>query len=106
MKNQMIISSDTFYISERLKEIDESYFLIFNFDKNKFEVHSSCQGVQTYCFTVPYNVLDERTIDYALKTRAQNLDEIISQIDKENEELEKTREKDAVKCLKEVMYDS
>ena len=106
MKNQTTIYSDTYYICQRLKEIDESYYIVYNFDKCKFEVHSAGQGRNTYCFTVPYNVLDERTIDYAKKTRSKNLDEIIKEIDFQNEEIQKQREKQAVDCLKEVIYDS
>ncbi len=105
MKNQVAIQNDTFYISERLKEIDESYFLIYNFDKEKFEVHSSAQHGSTYCLTVPYSVLDERTLDLVRKTQAVNVDTIISELDKENEKMQKKREKEAVDCLKGVIYD-
>ncbi len=106
MKNQKAIQSDTFFICERLKEIDESYFLIFNFEKQKFEVHSSAIFGSTYCLTVPFPVLDERTIDLVKKTRANNVDKIIEEMDRENEKLEKRREKEAIDCLKEVIYDS
>lgn len=105
MKNQIAIQSDTFFISERLKEIDESYFLVFNFQKQKFEVHSSAFE-NTYCLTVPYSVLDERVIDLVKKTRATNIDKLIEEMDFENEKLEKQRQKEAVDCLKEVIYDS
>lgn len=105
MKNQIAIQSDTFFISERLKEIDESYFLVFNFQKQKFEVHSSALE-NTYCLTVPYSVLDERVIDLVKKTRATNIDKLIEEMDFENEKLEKQRQKEAVDCLKEVIYDS
>lgn len=105
MKNQVIIDSDTFYISQRLKEIDETYFLVYNFTKQKFEVHSSAQK-DTYCLTVPYKVLDERTIDYVQKTNSANLDRLIKEMDEENEKLQTKREKEAVNYLKEVLYDS
>ena len=103
MKNQIAIQSDTFYIRERLKEIDESYFLIYNFEKEKFEVHSSALNGSTYCLTVPYKVLDERTLDLVRRTRATNIDNIIKEIDEENEKIEKKRLNEAVDCLKEVI---
>ena len=103
MKNQKTIYADTFYISERLKEIDESYFLVYNFDKEKFEVHSSTQGKDTYCLTVPYDVLDERTLDFVRKTQSARVDELIKEIDRENELAEKNREREAVDKLKEVI---
>lgn len=105
MKNQVIIDSDTFYIGERLREIDETYFLVYNFSKEKFEVHSSSQK-DTYCLTIPYNVLDERTLDYVQKTRSTNIDQLVKEMDQENEKLQSKREKEAVDCLKEVLYDS
>ena len=106
MKNQKAIQNDTYYICERLKEIDESYFIVFNFQKSKFEIHSSSQRGNSYCLTIPYDVLDERTIDLVRKTRAVNVDRLIEELDKENEKLQKQREKESMDCLKEVMYDS
>lgn len=102
MKNQTTILADTYFISERLKEIDESYFLVFNFDKQKFEVHSTEQGKNTYCLTVPYPVLDERTLALVRKTRGERLDALIEEMEKENEVFEKKQVKDAVNRLKEV----
>ncbi len=106
MKNQTVIQSDTFFIGERLKEIDDSYFLIYNFSREKFEVHSSALSGSTYCLTVPYPVLDERIIDLVRKTRSENLDRLIKEMDEQNEKNQKKREKEAVDCLKEVIYDS
>ena len=106
MKNQKAIQSDTFYISQRIKEIDESYYIVYNFEKEKFEIHSSSQKGSTYCLTVPYNVLDERTLDLVRKTQSCNVDKIIEEIDKENEKKQRKIEKEAVDCLKEVIYDS
>jgi len=103
MKNQIAIQSDTFYICERLKEIDESYFLVYNFKNNKFEVHSSALSGNTYCLTVPYPVLDERTVFLVRKTRASNIDMLIKEMEEENEKKEKEQIKEAVDCLKEVI---
>lgn len=103
MKNQIVIESDNLYILDRLKEIDESYFLVFNLDRKKFEVHSSDQRMGTYCFAVPYDSLDERTILFARKTRISRRDELIKQMDRENEKLEKKMYRDAVDHLKEVL---
>ena len=105
MKNQKIIHSDTYYIGERLKEIDESYFIVYNFEKEKFEIHSSTQSGSTYCLTVPYSVLDERTLTLVRKTQSANLDRLIDEMEKENDENKKRREKEAVNCLKEVLND-
>ena len=106
MKNQMTIFSDTYYILERLKEIDESYFIVFNFEKGKFEIHSSNQIGSTYCLTVPYATLDERTIDLVRKTNHIYLDELVKEMEEENEKSLKQKEKDAVNSLKEVLSEN
>ena len=98
-----MIDSDNLYIVERLKEIDESYYIIFNLDRKKFEVHSSSQKLGSYCFTIPYDRLDQRTIEYARKSRIERRDEIIKEMDKENEKRENRLYKDAVDQLKEVL---
>ena len=86
------IQNDVHDISKRLKEIDESYFVVFNTATNHFEVHSTKQK-QTFCLNVPYAVLDKRTIDLTLKTRRENFDKILAEIDKQNEELDKQNQK-------------
>ena len=103
MKNHIVIENDNLYILERLKEIDESYFIVYNTLTSKFEVHSSGQIGGTYCFTIPYSTLDERTIDFAKKTRVERRDEIIKEIDRVNEKREKEVYKEAINHIKEVL---
>jgi hypothetical protein len=103
MKNQTVIYDDNFFITQRLKDIDESYFVVYNFDKQKYEVHSDAQKGGTYCFTVPFNSLDARTLTYAKKTRVNRRKEIIDEIDRENELREKRLRRDAVDRIKEVL---
>lgn len=79
------INADTYFISERLKEIDENYVIKYNTNTKKYEIHNLSQLENTYALTLPYNELDERTINYVQKTRIENIDEIIHEIDKLNE---------------------
>ena len=37
------IKHDVFYVAERLKEIDFKYFILYNTDKKKYEIHHSGQ---------------------------------------------------------------
>ena len=100
--NYLKIDNDVYYICSRLKEIDESYFVLYNLDKNVYEVHSSLQK-DSYCFTVPFSVLDQRTLFYALKTRSDRRDKIIEEIEKNNEETYKKQIKQQVNLLKEAI---
>ena len=103
MKNLIEIRDDCFFIDKRLKDIDKSYQIFFNLERKVFEVHSSEQEKNSYCFTVPYAELDERTLDYALKTRSENRDKIIAEIDQNNQKVEKKNLKMQVDALKELV---
>ena len=103
MKNYQLIENDVYFISQRIKEIDKNYFIVFNISKNKFEVHCLGQIWGSYCFTIPYETLDERTLFYTLKTKSDNLQKIIEEIDKANEKLQKDNIKKAVNKLEEVL---
>lgn len=82
------IFEDVFDITKRLKEIDESYFVVYNTQKKKYEVHSSKQK-NTYCLTVPTKTLDSRIVGLTLKTRRENYEKILKEIDETNEKIEK-----------------
>ena len=81
------IESDVFDVSKRIKEIDENYFIMFNLNNNKYELHCASQP-NTYCFSYPFEDLDERFIDMIYKTNVTNIDNIIEQIDNNNAKIE------------------
>lgn len=95
------LKSDALFITERLKEIDQSYYLVFNTISNKYEVHSSNQVGCSYCLTCPHPGLDERLVELTKKTRRENLYELLKEVDKENEKLEKQFEKNTLQKIGE-----
>lgn len=103
MKNYFLINNDVYFISQRIKDIDKNYFIVFNRLKNKYEVHAFAQQGGTYCFTIPFDSLDERVLDYTLKTRSQNITQIIKEIDEANQKLQKDNLKFATKKIEEVL---
>ena len=103
MSKLINISSDNYFISQRLKEIDKSYQIFFNIASNSYEVHSSDQCKNSFCFKVPYSTLDERTLLYAKKTRSENRDKLIAEIEKSNEILYERNIKKQVDLLKEII---
>lgn len=86
------IKNDVFNIVNRLKKIDKNYFVLFNLDKNTFEIHNKAQLFSTYCLTLPYSTLDKRAIDYVLKTSIKNMEMIASNIDIQNNNLKLNQE--------------
>lgn len=102
MVNYQEIKDDVYYICDRLKEIDESYYVLYNLSKNCYEVHSSLQK-NSYCFVVPFDELDERTLAFARRTRSDRRDKLIEEIEKNNEEVYKKQIKQQVNLLKEAI---
>ena len=90
---KILITSDCLDICSRIKNIDDSYYIIFNTSKEKYEVHSNNQPFSSYCFTSPFISLDERLLNYALKTRRENKEKLIAEMEKENQKLIQNQQK-------------
>lgn len=78
------ITHDLFDIAKRLKGIDRRYKLFFNRKKNRYEIYAN--GAMQ--MALPFERLDARTLSYARKTRLENLEKIIAEIEKENVRIE------------------
>jgi len=103
MKKQKVIKSDVFDICKRIKELDESYYIVYNFDRNRFEVHSNAQRGSSFCFVIPYEQLDARTIEHARRTNIARKDKLIEEIDKANEKRLADIKKETFNHLREVL---
>lgn len=86
------IKEDLFNISNRIKQIDNNYFLVYNTLRKKFEVHYK-RDKYTYELTIPYNELDARAVDFVRKTRVHNKEIILEEIKKNNAILENEKQK-------------
>lgn len=87
------IKSDVYDIAKRLRLLDPKYFVVFDTDKYKYEVHNAGQVGDSYCMTIPYDTLDARTIVLVRNSRISRIDEILEQIDRENEISERLNKK-------------
>lgn len=103
MKNLIQIFTDPFFICQRLKEIDRSYFVMFDLEKKNYQLHSSEQKGNSYCLTFPFDCLDARAVEHARKTRVENEEKIIEEIDRENKRLEKKLINEEINRLKEAL---
>ena len=92
-----IIENDLFSVADRLKSIDDSYFIVYSYKNRRFEVHSRSQRGDTFALAVPYPELDERTVRLVRKTRAERIEKFIAEMERENAELEKREISRAVK---------
>lgn len=101
------IENDVFDIVKRIKEIDKGYFILFDTKKGKFELHNIFQPT-TYCLTVPFDTLDNRLIDLIYYSNINNIDIIMEDIDKNNENIEKNNNitmKDQTNFMLREIYD-
>ncbi|MBQ8522777.1 MAG: hypothetical protein IJ458_03855 [Clostridia bacterium] len=98
---KILVKSDVFDICNRIKKFDSNYCIVFNNVSNKYEVYSAkltdsvdliSGRVLSYICTLPYDCLDARSIKYLYDTSVENIDDIITQIDKQNKELERQNE--------------
>lgn len=91
MKSYLIpIKNDLYDITIRLMEIDVCYRVFYNAKKGRYEIHREKYGKTEFAFVVPYEKLDARTVDYALQTRAENIDKLTAEIDAHNRYTEKS----------------
>jgi hypothetical protein len=88
------IFTSTLCIPERLREMDQNYFLVFNTRTQKYEVHNLAHKGNTFGLTVYYDELDYRTL---YVTRASDLRvrgaALFREIDEKNERLEQSNER-------------
>ena len=71
------INHDLFDISKRLKSIDRRYDLFFNRENNRYEIYAN--GAMQ--MALPFERQEERAKSYARKTRLENLEKNIAEIE-------------------------
>ena len=94
---KILVKSDVYNICNRVKNFDKGYRLVYDTSNERYEIYSTdlrqdveiVSGVPlSYVCLIPYNQLDERVINYLYDTRIENIEDIITQIDKHNQNLE------------------
>lgn len=86
-----LVADDPFRIAERLKDIEEGYFILRNTNTGRYEVHSTMNLGSTYCFTVPFDRLDSRTLEYCRETSTGRNG--VELAERQNARLEASRER-------------
>ncbi|MBQ9716071.1 MAG: hypothetical protein IJV77_06660 [Clostridia bacterium] len=96
MTAKIVIKNDVFDIAQRIKEIDNDYFVVYDKKLCRFEVHNKRQKPDTLCLVLPYDTLDCRAIEKVLSTRVQYIANKLDEIDKHNEKLQKDSQRQMV----------
>ena len=79
------ITNDVYDVASRLKEMDPAYEVYFDTDLQKFTIWAF--GVRQA--VLPYDELDILALEYVWKTRRENAEELIREIDRDNERKER-----------------
>lgn len=88
-----VVKNDLYDIAKRLKEIDDGYFIFFNYRKKRYEIHSTKQVGSSLALVVPYNVLDGRTLTLVRQTSIERMDRIMEENRRKNARIERDRVK-------------
>ena len=103
-----LITSDLFCIASRLRQIDANYHLFYDTVRESWEVHSSqVPSLFSMQFRVPFEELDERTVEHAWITRVENSNDLEDGIEKHNEMLEQSAKREMEKQIDKLadMFD-
>ena len=93
------ILHDVYNISNRIKNIEKNYYIVYNTSSKKFEIHNSKQTGSSYCLTLPYEQLDERTLNFVCSTNSENIERILNEIEKNNKRMESAEKSKALSCV-------
>lgn len=89
------IESDVFDMVNRIKEIDDGYRIMLNLKTGRLELHNIYQ-TNTFCFNIKNNEILPSLIDDIFYSQSRHIDNIISDIDKYNSDID-TNTKDNAK---------
>ena len=91
------IEGDLFGIADRIRAIDDSYFVLRERKSGRLEVHSLKQRGNTLALVLPRRRLDSRDVEYVRRTRSERKKELLEELRRENERLAKEETTRAVK---------
>lgn len=93
MKENLVhVETNPLLIPERIREIDSGYFVMFNPDTQKYEIHHKDQYF-TLALNLPYRELDTRAVIVILNTRIERIKEIQKEIEEHNAKIERDNER-------------
>lgn len=88
----VLVKDDLFRIAKRLRQIDSRYRVYFNRQCKRFEIHA--QGAMQ--IALPFDRLDERSVEYVRKTRVENLEKLMREIEADNARAEKQKQDELI----------
>jgi len=89
-------------IGKRIREVDDTLFVVRNTLKGRFEVHCLLHKPNTFAWIVPWQVLDGRVIEKARENRMERGGNPFLEVMRHNEEVERRAERDKRRLLNDA----
>lgn len=81
-------------IAERLREVDDTLFVVRNTVEARFEVHCLEHRPDTMAWVVPWQELDERMVRKARENRVERQGDLLRRMDERNERRRESKQRD------------
>lgn len=80
------IKSDVLGVIDRIKGLNNGYRVYYNTKNQKFVLYliKNNQSPKEYCLTFPFDSIDERMVEYTLKSEVQNRKAVLEEIERSN----------------------
>ncbi len=105
---KIIVESDALGIIKRIKNWNNKYEIHYNIKTKKFMLYLFENEFKpsVYCLTYPFESIDERMIDYTLKSEIQNRKAYLKEIEESNALLLKKEQKKILNEMENCLSDS
>ena len=105
---KVIVKSDALGIIDRLKMWNKKYEIYYNLKSKKYMLYLFENEFKpsTYCLTYPFDQIDERMIDYTLKSEIQNRKAYLKEIEESNALLLRKEQKNMLNKMENHLSDS
>lgn len=83
-------------IARRLREMDDTLFVVWNVLRQRYEVHCLEHRPHTFAWQVPWAILDSRTLEKAQYNRVGRVStsQWLREIDEHNDRLDRSKERE------------
>ncbi len=93
-RNRVPVVSNALNIPERLKEMDEGYFVMFNTAVQRFEIWHRGSGEGILECVLPYDALDARALRHVREHRIERQEQLMREVEEHNRLLEEQMKRD------------
>lgn len=87
-RDRVPVVSHAMDIPERIRELDEGYFVMLNVKTQRFEIWHRGEGEGVLECVLPYEALDERAVSHVRQHRIERMEQLIREIEEHNARLE------------------